>query len=244
MSTVVIRDDKRIARLKVTSQVLSIVGISVLVVSFILGWRNPERYFLVQLIGLAVGWIMSQVAIYLAHRYVRSPRMDEVLDSAVRAAAPRGRLYHYVLPASHVLLTEAGPIVLIPQFQQGDISVDEKGKWRQKGIGLRRWFGQEGLGNPSREAEVRVGALANFIRKQAPEVEEVPIAAAIVFTSDSLKGLNADQSPVPAVRHKDLKKLVRKNIKGRPNLPPEQYAALRRAFDAAADGIEPQEISK
>jgi hypothetical protein len=177
--------------------------------------------------------------------------MDEVIDKSARQAASSARMYHYVLPAPHVLLTRSGPIVLVAQYQEGGISVDEKGKWRQKRSGLRRWFGwfgQEGLGNPARDAEARVTALANFIRKNAPEVEEVPVGAVIVFTSDHATLVDVAQSPFPVVHHTKLNNFLRKNLKGK-LLPKADLAALRRAFDEAAgdvleqDSAEPAAVS-
>lgn len=229
----IIRDDKRIKRLGRISQGLTLTGLGVLAASFILSLIDPVRYGWVQIVGLGLGWFISQIAIYMAHRFFREPRMDVVLDETLGRTVPNGRMYHFVLPAPHVLLTEAGPIVLVTQYQHGRISIDEKGRWRQKGVGLlRKWFAQESVGNPTKLAEARIGAMANFIRKNAPEVDEVPLAAAIVFTSDKAKVGDLSSSPIKALHAKKLRPFVKKNIKKR--MPAEDYAALRRAFDEAA----------
>jgi hypothetical protein len=237
MATTIIRNEKRIKRLRLTGQIGSVVGLTVLIVGFLIGFRSeqPEQFFGIQLISLLVGWVLAQVSLSLNNKYGRTPRVDEVLDKAIRGIDNKARLYHYVLPAPHVLLTRSGPIILVGQPQSGTISVNEKGRWRQKRKGLLGFLGREGLGNPSREAEIRVSALANFIRKNAPEIEEVPLAAVIVFTSDKLDDLDVEHSPVPALPHGKLKGFMRKQLNDR--LPPELYARLREIFDEAAGDL-------
>lgn len=232
----VIRDDKRINRLKMTGQIASLVGLAVLITSFVLAIRDPERYAVLQFVGLLLGWLISQVGIYMSTRFAREPRMDQVLDTALRGLDKRARLYHYCLPSPHVLLTRSGPVVIVPQFQSGSFRVDEKGRWRQSGINrLRRWFGQEGIGNPTRDALGRISALTAFLRKNVPEIEEVPIAAVIVFTSDNVKEIDAENSKIPAVHAKKVKTFLRKHL-DKP-LPAEQFALLREAFDAKAGPV-------
>ena len=181
----IIRDEERISKMRKRSQQATLVGFLFLIGGFILVFFEIQNLFLLQLIALLAGWILSQIGIYLAHRYARPPRPDEVLDQAVKPAGRGSLMYHFVLPAPHVLLAPAGPIVFNLKYQSGDIVADGD-KWRQKGIGFRRFFGQEGIGNPARETEKMIANLAGYIRKHAPEIEEVPIGAMIVFTSKDI----------------------------------------------------------
>ena len=151
----IIRDENRIAKMKRLSQYATLIGFLFLIGGFVLVFIEIQNLIIFQLLALLAGWIVSQIGIYLAHRYARSPRPDEVLDEAVKSVGRNSRLYHYVLPAPHVLLSPAGPIVFNLKYQSGDISVYDD-KWRQKGIGFRRFFGQEGLGNPYQETEKMV----------------------------------------------------------------------------------------
>ncbi|MCI0394228.1 MAG: hypothetical protein L0332_21620 [Chloroflexi bacterium] len=229
---VILRDEKRIAVLKKRAQQLTLLGMLFLVGGFVLALVGVQNFVFYQLLALMAGWILSQMGIYLAHRYLRSPRPDEVLDEALKGIVRDGRLYHYLLPAPHVLLTPAGPIVLVPKFQTGKISV-QGDKWRQAGLGLRRFFGQESLGNPSREAESMIGALASYIRKHAPSVEEVPIGALIVFTTKNIQELELKGSRIPAMHYSKIKGFLKQKGQGKPLLPAD-YNALRSAFDEAA----------
>ena len=158
---VILRDDQRISRLRRLSQITSFLGMGILLTGMlILFLPDAENLIVYQLVALFFGWMLSQVGIYLGNRYVRDPRPDEVLDGVLRKVARNGRIYHYLLPAAHVLLIPSGIIVFTPKYQAGKISVDGD-KWKQTGLGLRRFFGQERLGNPAREAALSVEAVAS-----------------------------------------------------------------------------------
>ncbi len=227
---VILRDDKRIARLRSLSHVLRLSGLGVLLLGLILAFTGRTDLFTLQFLALLVGWILSQIAIYLDHRYVRTPRIDELLDEAVKKSNLKGRLYHYVLPAPHVLLTPAGPIILVAKYQGGQVAL-ENGKWKQRGLGLRRFFGQEALGDPARDAQYQLGALARFLKKRAPDLEEVPIGVVIVFTNPNVE-LQVGDSPIPVVRVKKLKEFLRQT-QNRP-LPAAHQQRLQVALDAEA----------
>ncbi len=229
---IIIRDEERIKRYKLISKVASIAGIVALVIGMILAFTNTTNALALQLVALGFGWIMSQVGIYLAHRYVRDPRPDEVIDKALGKVTRKGRLYHYLLPAAHVLLMETGIIILISKFQGGKISVAND-KWKQTGLGMRKIFGQENLGNPTREAEDSIKAMANYISNNAPEVEEVPIGALIVFTSVEPKELEVGESRFPAMHHSKVKSYLRRKRRVQP-ISDEYYNALQAAFDKKA----------
>ncbi len=238
---VIIRDDRRIQRMKMIGQWVSTIGLVVLLSGLVILFIGDDNALLYQLLALAIGWIMSQIGVYLTHRYVREPRPDEVLDGAVKPVARDGRLYHYVLPAPHVLLLPNGIVVLVSKYQTGRISV-EGDKWKQAGIGMRRFFGQEGLGNPTKEAESQVSAVANFLRKNAPDIEEVPIAPMIVFTTKKIDELEVEKSRIPAMHYTKVKGFLRQKKDALPALPQAQYDQIRAAFDAKAGDLVDEEL--
>lgn len=229
----VFRNDALIERNKKISKYASLIGFVILVGGLIMGFIDPQRYMLLQIVALPLGWLLSQVGLYMAHRYLRSPRPDEALDEALGKVARGGRMYHYFLPVPHVLLMPTGPIVFLTKFQGGDITVEDD-RWRQKGVGImRKLFSQESLGNPTREADNSLAALASFINKNAPSVEEVPIGVIIVFTSKNSGELELDGSTIPAMHYTKLRGYFKQNAP-RERLPAADYEALREAFDAKA----------
>ncbi|MEW5989246.1 MAG: nuclease-related domain-containing protein [Chloroflexota bacterium] len=237
---IILRDEKRIARYKAISQYTSLIGFLALMGGLAVAFLNVSNVFFYQFLALTVGWLFSQIGLYLAHRYLRSPRPDEVLDQALKKTARDGRLYHYLLPAPHVLLTPAGPIILVAKYQSGHITA-QGDKWKQTAgpdagpvkrffAAMRRVFSQEGLGNPSREAEAMVKALAGYLHKHAPQVEEVPIGALIVFTGKDSQFLDVNGSTIPAMHFSKLKGFLKQQGPGTP-LPLETYEAIQSAFD-------------
>ena len=227
---IILRDEIRIQRLRKIGQYTSFLGMGVLLAGLaIIFWGN-ENAILYQMVALGAGWAISQIGIYLGHRYGRDPRPDQVLDDALKRVAQNGRLYHYLLPAPHVLLLSTGVIILHTKYQSGEITA-EGDKWTQKGVGLRKYFGQEGLGNPTKEADRLVSAMANYIRKNAPEIEEVPVAPLIVFTTKNIKSLDVKNSNIPAMHFGKLKGFLRQQKNAIPPMPQQDYQALRAAFD-------------
>ncbi len=234
---IILRDDQRIARLKRISQITSFVGMGVLLVGlFLVFLPNTANLFFYQLVALFIGWMLSQIGIYMGHRYLRDPRPDEVLDDVLKKVARDGRIYHYLLPATHVLLIPTGIIVFIAKYQSGNITVDGD-KWKQTGMGLRRFFGQERLGNPTRDAELSIEAIASYLNKNAPSVEEVPIGAIIVFTSKGNKNLDLKNSSIPAMHYTKVKGYLRQK-KGEKPMPDEVFAAVQAAFDLKASHLQ------
>ncbi len=235
---VVLRDEKRVARLARLGQILSLAGLATLVLGLLFIFiADNELVFVYQLIALTVGFVLSQVGLYFTHRYQRKPRPDQVLDRAAgKYARKDGRMYHFELPAEHVLLLPSAAIVFITQFQTGTITADGD-DWKQSGLGLRGLFGQERLGNPSHDAEKALGKMQSFIATHAPEAVGAPLFPIIVFTSDNISKLDTDKSDIPAMYHKKLAGYLRQRKDLQKAMPPEQYAALRQAFDAEASNL-------
>ena len=232
---VVLRDEKRIAKLARLGQIASLLGLLALVAGllFIFISDNPN-VFLYQLVALVVGFGLSQVGLYLSHRYLRRPRLDQVLDKAAgKFARKDGRLYHYLLPAPHVLLLPVGIVVLVAKYQSGRISV-QGDRWTQGGVGMRRFFGREGLGNPTREAEAQAARMTAMIQEVAPTAADVPVLPVIVFTTPNLDTLDLKESRIPATHAAKLGPVLRQQTQALKPLLKADYDALRAAFDAKA----------
>ena len=80
---VIIRDEKRIQRLRKVGQYASLLGMALLISGLVIAFTDLGNIFFYQLLALSLGWLVSQVGIFMAQRYVRSPRPDEVLDQAL-----------------------------------------------------------------------------------------------------------------------------------------------------------------
>lgn len=234
----VIRNDAKIARYRKISQGASILGLAVLSVGLALAFTGNQAAIFYQWLVLIIGIMMWQVALNFTYKYVQRPRPDEVLDEALKSASYKSYMYHHYLPASHVLLTRSGPVVMLPKQQTGRVSVvgTEKGdRWRRHGSLFKRIMGREpGLANPTQEANLEISKLVKYVNERAPELDEIPVGAIVVFTQPEGKvTLEIDGANIPVIHATALRKYIKKQL-GRP-LPPEQFRRLKAVFDESVE---------
>jgi hypothetical protein len=200
----------------------SFVGLGILILGLVASLF--PRWLLVSLGCLLVGFLLSQVGIYNANHWVREPRADQSLDKILKGLDNRYHLYNYVLPAPHVLLAPFGLCVMNPKQQGGKIRCEGE-KWHHDAGWKRilRLFGQEGVGNPTREVRAEVEKLRRFLAQRFPD-DDVPIEGLVVFT-DPQVDLQTDNPAVPVLDGKQLKLFLRSLSKERP-IPGSQQKQL------------------
>ena len=160
---------------------------------------------------------MTQVGMYMGSRWGRSPRPDETFDTGLKGLHSDFNMYHYSSPVSHLLVGPSGVWILLPYHQRGTITF-EKNRWKMKGGGFlqgyMRIFGQENLGRPELEAENEVKTLQKFFAKKLGEADVPEIKPILVFTTEDVE-LNAGDSPIAAMKLKQLKEFMRQGGKNR-----------------------------
>lgn len=212
----IIKNEKLIKRNSVIGQWLSLGALVVLGLGMYISFTKPDL-FTYSLICLLIGFIMTQVGMYMGTRWGRSPRPDEKLDSGLKGTHAEFTLYHYATPAAHLLVGPAGVWALLPYHQRGKIFF-EKNRWKMRGGGFlqgyMRIFGQEGIGRPDIDAENEVITIRKFLSKNLDESAIPEIKAILVFTNDEVE-LDAGESPIPAMRLKQLKEFMRQKAKNR-----------------------------
>ncbi|MEZ4644211.1 MAG: hypothetical protein R3E31_16010 [Chloroflexota bacterium] len=228
---IILRDDKRIARFRRVSQYASLIGLLALLAGLVIALVNPEQFFLYELLALMVGWLLSQIGVYYGHRYMyAAPRPDEVLDKAVRRIAKDGRIYHYLLPVPHVLLTPQGIIIFVSKFQGGKISVHND-KWRQTNVGMRKWFWRRIVRQPNQESRSDGRGHCQLLRKNAPEVEKSRLLRLSFLPQPAHKN---SKSAIPAslwcITINCVVLRQQHSKKGQPTLSKADYEAIKAAF--------------
>jgi hypothetical protein len=212
----IIKNEKLIVRNGKIGQWLSLAALAVLGIGMYISFAKPEL-FTYSIICLVVGFIMTQIGMYMGSRWGKSPRPDEKLDAGLKGLHSEFNMYHYSSPVSHLLVGPSGVWVLLPYHQRGKVSF-EKNRWKMKGGGFlqnyMRIFGQENLGRPELDAENEVRTLQKFFAKKMDETDMPEIKPILVFTTDEVE-LNAGDSPIAAMKMKQLKEFLRQGGKNR-----------------------------
>jgi hypothetical protein len=228
----IIKNEKLIERNGKIGQYVSLAALVVLGGGMYLSFSKPEL-FTYSVICLVVGFIMTQVGMYMGSRWGRSPRPDEKFDAGLKGLHSEFNMYHFSSPVSHLLVGPSGVWVLLPYHQRGTVSF-EKNRWKMKGGGFlqtyMRIFGQENLGRPEIDAENDVQTLRKFFAKKLDESNIPEIKPVLVFTTDEVE-LNIGDSPTAAMKLKQLKEFMRQGGKNRA-LSNEQIKTLTDALES------------
>jgi hypothetical protein len=232
------RNEGLVRRRKRIGQITSLLGMGVLVGGMAFTWLAPRWEVPLQLtvyipiLSLLVGFVLSSIGIYFTNHWGRSPRPDELIDQSLKGLGREHKLYHFAFPASHLLLTPRGLVVLIVRSEPGEYRV-EGDKWRQRFSVRRvlRFMGQEGLGNPTKEARYQIEKMRRFLGKHAAGLKETPISAIIVFLASAVD-LTVGETHVPVLRAAKLKGFLRAQTE--PRLPRSTYDSLEELLGRAS----------
>ena len=209
----------------------SIAALVVLGLGMYISFTRPEL-FTYSLLALLLGFTLTQVGMYMGNKFGRSPRPDEKLDAGLKGLQNEFVMYHYTTPVSHLLVGPAGVWVIKPYHQRGQVTFT-KNRWRMSGGGFlqnyMRIFGQEGLGRPDMEIESDIKSLKKHLSKTMDESDIPEINALMVFTNDEAE-IDAEDSPVPALKLKQVKEFVRQKAKEK-KFPAEAINKLKTALE-------------
>jgi len=214
----IVTNTKMIKRNAKIGQYTSIGALVVLGIGLYISFKYPDK-FAYSLGALLLGFFMSQVGMYYGNRWGRSPRPDEVIDRSLKGLGRDFTVYHYVTPASHLLVGPAGIWALLPFFQSGVISYDKK-RWRSKGGGFiqgyLRIFGQENIGRPEIESKVEIDSANRYLSHVLPDGTKIPeIQALLIFTNPKVE-LKVEGAPTPALIADQVKDFMREKVKASP----------------------------
>ncbi len=213
----IVKNEKLIKRNARIGQYTSFAALGVLAVGMYISIKRQDL-FISSVVCLVLGFIMTQIGMYYANRWGRSPRPDEQLDMALKGLPGDTVLYHYSTPVPHLLAGPAGLWVLKTYHQKGKLTYS-KNKWRLSGGGFMQAymsvFGQEGLGRPEADVAGDAKALKEYLLKHDVNETDIPeVHGALVFTSDEAE-VDAAEAPLPAMKAKQLKDFMRQRTKER-----------------------------
>jgi len=229
----IIKNEKLIKRNSMIGQWTSIVALVVLGGGMYMSFKFPANAQIVtySIIALVGGFILTQIGMYMGNRWGRSPRPDEKIDAGLKGLPGDYTIYHFVTPASHLLVGPAGIWTLLPYRQRGVVTYT-KNRWRVGSGGFLQAymsiFGQEGIGRPDLEAEGEIITIHKLLAKKLNEGEIPEVQAALVFMNDDAD-LQVEGAPLPAMKLKQLKDFMRQKGKEKP-LGQVQLAAIKSAL--------------
>ncbi len=211
-------------------------GLGILLAGMVASFRPQNTWSVwVSLISLVLGFGLAQFGNYNLRRWGRTPRPDEVVETALKGLDDRYHYYAWSLPVPYVLLSPNGLYSFTLRDQTGEISVTGS-EWHSK-FSLMRLFllFQEGLGNPTKDALEAAERLRQWVLAEAPGLD-VPVQPAIIFIDPRAKLTIADPT-VAVLEPKGLKKWLRGPGR-RTTFKTADYRRLEALFNAQAAGEE------
>jgi hypothetical protein len=180
----------------------------------LLGTVNPNysRMVLLSFACLGIGFIAAQIGSYNQRRFNRPPRPDERLAKELKGFDDRYSLYSWMLPAAYVFLGPTGVYAFALREQGGQV-INERDKWKHKGskLGFLLAFSNEGIGNPTLDAQNDAAKMQKYIAEHLPDVQ-VEVQPLALFINPQVK-LDLKSPAIPAVKPDQLKTLLRSRTK-------------------------------
>lgn len=229
----IIKNEKLIKRNGQIGRWTTIAALAVLGAGMYISFTDPSnpQMFTYSMTALLLGFILTQIGMYMGNRWGRSPRPDENLDAGLKGLPGDYTIYHFMTPASHLVVGPAGIWALIPYRQRGVVTYN-KHRWRVgKGGMMQAYmsiFGQEGIGRPDVEAEGEMREVEKLLAKSLGDNEVPGVQAALVFMNEPVE-IQAEGTPVPAIKLKQLKDFLRQKAKERP-ISHAQLVAVKSAL--------------
>ena len=229
MRTVI--DRERLRRRANASHAASLGGLAVLLGAVVLSMARPQ-WATPAAVLMVLGFSIASVGIYSANRWVRKPRPEDTLALALKGLGDPHRIYHYLLPADHVLLTPGAVVVIETVNLEGRFTY-RSGRWKQQmplGRALR-FFLEETFGNPTARAEADAERMRAALQARLPaDGPAVPVVPIVLFVHPNAE-VTADSPPIPVCQPAQLRKRIPSSL---PKLPPGRFEQVRTALDEMA----------
>ena len=219
---------KLIERNKKIAQITLFASLALLTIGFIWTLRNSEpAKSLIGYLILIPAYLLVQISIFMANRWGKSPRPDEIVVQALKGLDNRYTLYNFTTGVPHLLIGPIGIWIINPYHHKGKISYNlEKNRYLQKGGPnfIAKYFAQDGLPNITREVFSLKKDLTKYFDKNSIQIDEEPIIVNLFYSDDII--LLTNNAPEINLKSDKIKVFIRKHVK-KANIPPEKIEKLR-----------------
>jgi hypothetical protein len=179
---------------------------------------------------LLIGVFGASIGAYMANRYIREPRADQLLAKALDGLDKRYTLFSYSLPVDQAIFSHHGLTVLVTRPQPGMITYSD-GRWHHRSSmrRLKQLVGEPSVGSPEKDLQVDMDTMRRWVAKQGLGAD-VPVNGAVVFTNEnatvSVQGLG-----IPAVSLSGLATLMRDGLDVQAPLSTSQRREVESKLD-------------
>jgi len=204
-----------IKKYKKISQIVLYSSLVLLVIGLIWSFTGADitQYTLAYAI-LIPAYLLVQISIYLANKWGRSPRPDEIIEQSLKGLNDQYTLYNYNTGVSHLLVGPAGIWIIKPYYQFGTISFNsDKNRYEQKGGAnfIAKLFGQEGLTDILRESKNAFHDFDAFNKKRNLNIDIKPKVVNVFYSEKA--DVIAKNAPEATIHANKLKDMVRSQAK-------------------------------
>ena len=193
----------------------SLSGVALLVGSIIFPIVRNSLTPPLWLVLIAV--VISSIGLRLSHYWLRQPTPHEALQQGLKGMSKDYTLYHFRLPAPHVLIGPQGVFSLTVLPQAISLIANGDAVYRGERIG-RQLLGaigrQDTVGNPLRRSYRQAHKLQTWLDKNIPG-HEVQVQPLLVLTSPEAK-LEAHDPLLPVMYADKRKPSLKATIRGLP----------------------------
>jgi len=227
-------NNKTISRNKKLAQITLYISLGLLILGFIWTIRNSEPSdTTIGYLILVPAFLLVQISIYLANRWGKSPRPDEIVFQSLKGLDNKYSLYSFTTSVPFLLVGPMGVWIINPYNHKGTITFDiKKNQYKQEGgprlIG--KYFGQEGLPNISMEVKRLEGRLKKFFDENSIVSEIHPVVINLFFSDEV--AIKTNDAPDICLKAGKLKSFLRKHVK-KNKFSEEEISALQAKLPPA-----------
>ena len=211
----IFNNEKLIKKKKTISQVILYFSMALLTLGFLWSLKdNNKSNMTYAYLILIPAYLLVQVSIYMANKWGRSPRPDEIIATSLKGLNNQYALYNYMTDVPHLLVGPAGVFLIMPYYQSGVISYNpDKQRYEQKeGPGFfSRTFAQEGLPKIEKEDSDLINAFQAYTQKNQLNMETEPQVVNL-FYSEKVE-LRTDNAPEVNLTPNKFKDFLRQSAK-------------------------------
>lgn len=225
-------NDKLVQQRSTWARYLTFAGMGLLLASLVTSFMTD--YIALAYATLLGGFVTAMIGSYLASKWIKPPRAEQVLEKSLKGFDNKHHLFNYLLPAEHVLVTPSGVLVFKTK-QHDDRITCKNGKWNRpwKWTRLFGALAQEPLGNPIAEMGYEIEKMQQLLAGKIEETATVPVDGYVVFTHPRAQ-LTIDDPDLPVVMAGALKDTLRKR-KRVEALSPQALEKIEKTFTEYAN---------